>query len=285
MHGFFKCGLVLTCTNDVYCQICGGIFMVTSTSNQKVKHLVALSQKAKVRREEDSFIVEGPRMFKEAPREQIKEVYVSESFLKKNADKNLLNDIKYEIVSDEVFQKISDTKTPQGILSVLKQPHYEITDMLKSESPLLIILEDIQDPGNLGTILRAGEGAGIDGVIMTKGTADLFNPKVIRSTMGSVYRVPFLYVDNILSAIEQLKNNGVNVYAAHLEDSVDYDEPDYKSGTAFLIGNEGNGLKRETADAATQYIKIPMKGQVESLNAAVASTILMYEAARQRKLK
>jgi len=221
-------------------------------------------------------------MFLEAPRSWIREVYVSESFLAKCTFGKELETYHYEVVSDEVFQKISDTKTPQGILSVLQCPHYEMEQLLAKPEPLLVILEGIQDPGNLGTILRTGEGAGIDGVIMTRETADLFNPKVIRSTMGSIYRMPYIYVDDILECIEELKKRGVAVYAAHLEDSVCYDEPDYKKGTAFLIGNEGNGLKKETADCATQYIKIPMHGQVESLNAAIATSILMYEAAMQR---
>ena len=257
--------------------------MITSTTNNRVKRMVALCQKAKARREEDAFVVEGPKMFLEAPRSWIKEVYVSESFMKKCDFKEALEAIGYEVVTDEVFQKISDTKTPQGILSILKKPHYELTDILgKEEKPLLVLLEDIQDPGNLGTIFRAGEGAGISGVIMTSQTADLFNPKVIRATMGSIYRMPYIYVDGLQDIMKQLHDKGISTYAAHLEDSVDYDTPDYTKGTAFLIGNEGNGLKRETADAATQYIKIPMAGQVESLNAAIATSVLMYEAARQR---
>lgn len=257
--------------------------MITSATNNRVKRLVALGQKAKLRREENVFLVEGTKMFLEAPKSWVKEVYVSESFLVKCNFKSKLETFSYEVVSDEVFRKISDTQTPQGILSVLTCPKYEMKQMLAKENPFLVILENIQDPGNLGTILRTGEGAGIDGVIMTKETADIFNPKVIRSTMGSIYRMPFLYTDDIGASIEELKKRGISVYAAHLSDSVCYDEPDYQSGTAFLIGNEGNGLKKETADRATQYIKIPMQGQVESLNAAVATTILMYEAARQRK--
>lgn len=259
--------------------------MITSTTNSKVKRLVALTQKAKARREEDVFIVEGPRMFQEAPKDWIKEVYVSASFLAKN-DKVLLQNIRYEVVSDEVFKKISDTQTPQGILSVLKKPHYDLEQAInhaKENVPLFVILEDIQDPGNLGTIMRAGEGAGISGVIMTDKTVDLFNPKVIRSTMGSIYRVPYYVVNGLDEAIDRLKENNVMVYAAHLENSTDYDKKDFKKPTAFLIGNEGNGLKRETADRASEYIKIPMLGQVESLNAAVATTVLMYEAARQRR--
>ena len=262
--------------------------MITSMANNKVKRLAALAQKAKVRREEQCFVVEGVRMFREAPVDWIREIYVSETFINKHG-REMLGSAHFEILTDAVFQKASDTQTPQGILCVLSMPHYELAAHLavrgrdKTKAPLYMLLEDLQDPGNVGTILRAGEGAGIDGVIMTRQTADLFNPKVIRATMGSIYRVPFFVVDSLTAPIDLLREKGVAVYAAHLDDSVDYDVPDYTQPTAFLIGNEGNGLRRETAQRAAQYIKIPMAGQVESLNAAMASAVLMYGAARQRR--
>ena len=168
--------------------------MITSATNSRVKRIVALGQKAKFRREEDCFLVEGSKMFLEAPKSWVKEVYISESFLAKCSFREELQSYCYEVVSDDVFQKMSDTKTPQGILSVLQCPHYEMEQLLAKANPFLIILENLQDPGNLGTILRTGEGAGIDGVIMTKETADLFNPKVIRATMGSIYRMPYGYL-------------------------------------------------------------------------------------------
>lgn len=269
--------------------------MISSTTNSKVKRLVALVQKAKMRREEQLFVVEGIRMFREAPMQWIREVYVSESFLQKcdsSSDperKELLKKHHYEVFSEEVFQKVSDTQTPQGVLCVLSMPHYELTDCVgrwmenPHKAPVLLLLEDLQDPGNLGTILRASEGAGVNGVIMTRQTVDIFNPKVIRATMGSIYRVPFFIVEDLGGTIDFLREKGISVYAAHLDDSMDYDEPDYTKPTAFLVGNEGNGLRRGTAERATQYIKIPMAGQVESLNAAAAAVILMYEAARQHR--
>jgi TrmH family RNA methyltransferase len=133
----------------------------------------------------------------------------------------------------------------------------------------------------MGTILRTAEGAGVTGIIMNRGTVDPYNPKVIRSTMGAAFRLPFVIVDDLAEAIDQMKRCGVTVYAAHLDGKVFY-EYDYKGGTAFLIGNEGNGLTKEISDKADQLIQIPMKGQVESLNAAIASTVLMYEVMRQR---
>lgn len=269
--------------------------MISSTVNNKVKRLVALTQKAKARREEQCFVVEGTRMFCEAPADWIREVYVSESFLHRCENEAnteircILNRHSYEVFTDNVFQKVSDTQTPQGVICVLSMPQYDLTEWIekwtadRKKAPLLVLLEDLQDPGNLGTILRASEGAGVDGVILTRQTADIFNPKVIRATMGSIYRVPFFIVDTLIEIVELLKKKGVAVYAAHLDDSVAYDMLDYTQPTAFLIGNEGSGLQRETAERATQYIKIPMAGRVESLNAAIAAAILMYEAARQKR--
>ena len=256
--------------------------MITSASNQKIKNLISIIQKSKARREQDVFITEGVKMFQEAPMDKIVEVYVAESFYETGTAREKIQQCGYEILSDELFKKVSDTQTPQGILCVMKQYHYELEDLFQKENPLFLILEDIQDPGNLGTMIRTAEGAGVDGIIMTKGTVDIYNPKTIRSTMGSVYRMPFIYTDDLLGVMKQLQEKQVKLYAAHLKGNQFYHQLDFKGATAFLIGNEGNGLKDETADAADVYMKIPMEGKVESLNAAVASVILMYEAARQR---
>lgn len=222
-------------------------------------------------------------MFGEAPAEWISKVYVSEML---TADAELMarvEQLPYETVADNVFRQMSDTQTPQGILTVLKKPSYTMEDILGKENPLVMILEDLQDPGNLGTILRTGEGAGVSGVLLTKTCVDITNPKVIRSTMGSVYRMPFLYVESVVSLRQELAKRSVRTYAAHLKGKNSYDREDYRGGTAFLIGNEGNGLTEEAAKAADCLIRIPMCGKVESLNAAMASGILMYEAARQRR--
>jgi TrmH family RNA methyltransferase len=259
--------------------------MITSVTNKKVKSIVQLNKKAGLRRKEGVFIAEGIKMFLEAPLESVLEVYVSEGFHKVSQIEQKLMQCGYETVSEEVFSKISDTQTPQGILCVLKQSHYSLKDMLEGQGvPLFLIVEGLQDPGNLGTILRTGEGAGVSGVIMSKDTVDIFNPKTIRSTMGSIYRVPFFYADDIVQTVKALQKDGIKVYAAHLKGEESYSRCDYTGGTAFLIGNEGNGLSEELSEAADNYIKIPMKGQVESLNAAVSASLLMYEAARQREI-
>lgn len=260
--------------------------MIASTGNSKVKRLANLMKKKKARDGEKVYLVEGIRMFKEVPKDDLLEVYASESFHKK--EEALIREtlegtsVREEILTDTVYAYVSDTKTPQGILCVIKQKDYELKELLGDRTQLMI-LEHLQDPGNLGTIFRTAEAAGVTGILMDKGCVDIYNPKTIRSTMGAIYRVPFLYTEELHKTMKELQGQGVKIYAAHLEKSLDYDVPDYTRPTAFLIGNEGNGLTRETADLADQYIKIPMEGQVESLNAAVAATVLMFEAARQRR--
>ena len=262
--------------------------MITSTSNAKVKYLVNLKKKRKERDKENVFLVEGIRMFREVPADKLKEVYVSESFYKK--EKSLADEIagrskkRVEILADNVFSHVSDTMTPQGVLCVVEQMNYSLESVLANgKVPHLMVLDNLQDPGNLGTIVRTAEGAGVTGIIMSKETVDIYNPKVIRSTMGSIYRMPFYYADDLLEAIDEMKKRNISTYAAHLDGKHSYDEENYQNPCAFFIGNEGNGLRDEIADAADIYIRIPMCGQVESLNAAVAACVLMFEAARQRR--
>ena len=273
--------------------------MITSTANAQVKHLMQLQKKSKLRREENVFIAEGIRIFQETPKERIVRAYISETLYKKK--ELMLQGIPYEVLSDSVFQKVSDTKSPQGVLLVVRRKEPSVEDMIaggvntprmerdcaagaeKGISPLFILLENLQDPGNLGTIIRASEAAGVNGILMSMDCVDIYNPKVIRSTMGGIYRVPFAYVGSLTETICELKRRGIAVYAAHLDGSICYDAADYCRPSAFLIGNEGNGLTKEAADAASGKIHIPMCGQVESLNAAVAASVLMFEAARQRR--
>ena len=238
--------------------------MITSSSNQQMKNITALMKKAKERKSLNLFVVEGRKMFEEVPPEWLSKVYVSERFLEEPEAEQLLAGKTYEVVADAVFKSISDTQTPQGILCLVRMPQYPLSDLLRGNRTHLLIVESIQDPGNLGTMLRTGEGAGITGIIMNRTTVDLFNPKTIRSTMGSIYRVPY-YI------------------AAHLKGQMQYDEPSSCKGTAFLIGNEGNGLSDEIAGLADTYVRIPMEGSVESLNAAVSAALLMYETNRQRR--
>ena len=261
--------------------------LITSANNQQMKNITALLKKAKERRSRQEFVVEGPRMVFEAPAAWVRHVYVSEHFYEDPASRQKLLDfcgssVPWDLVADGVLKSVSDTQTPQGVMALVQMPSYELSDLLDGPRTHLLILESIQDPGNLGTMLRTGEGAGATGIIMNKTTTDLFNPKTIRSTMGSIYRMPFYIAEDLEETIAFLKGQGVRLYAAHLKGEESYDRPDYTGPCAFLIGNEGNGLTDETAALADTYIRIPMEGQVESLNAAISATLLMYECHRQR---
>lgn len=263
---------------------------ITSLSNQRIKQLVQWGQKAKQREKDGIFLVEGKKMFEEAPKGWILQVYFSKNFVKKwQPDlehilmEKAIRESQCAILSDEVFAKVSSTVTPQGVLCVVKRPEYKLQDFLQNENPLLILLENLQDPGNMGTILRTGEGAGVCGVIASKDTVDIYNPKTVRATMGSIYRMPVMYVDDLLDIMQTLHKKNIHTYAAHLKAKKDYDQCDFIQGTAILIGNEGNGLSDRITEASENYLKIPMDGHVESLNASVAAAILMYEAKRQRK--
>lgn len=261
--------------------------MIASTANQQVKHVVNLRDKAKVRREERLFVAEGLRMCRELEPGETEQVYVTKAFAAEPENRRWLENFSWELVTDSVMEHMAGTRTPQGVMALVRQKNWKFGELLRDGSDgrkvCLLVLEKIQDPGNLGTMLRAGEGAGITGVVMSRDTADLYNPKVIRSTMGSILRVPFVYVDDLQGALEQMKKAQIRLFAAHLQGSVPYDQEDYRGRTAFLIGNEANGLTDQTAGAAHCPIRIPMAGRVESLNAAVAASVLMFEAARQRR--
>ena len=257
--------------------------MITSTSNPQVKHLLQLQKKSKARNAENVFVVEGLRMFSEVPKERVEKVYVSETLYNKKKQELNWNEFPLEILSDSVFKHVSDTQTPQGVLCVVKQKEYEMDTLLSIENPHFMVLDNLQDPGNLGTIVRTAEGAGVDAVFMSKDCVDIYNPKTIRSTMGSIYRMPAIYIEDTVKLLEIFKEKGIKSYAAHLDGKNSYDKENYQKGTAILIGNEGNGLRDEVSNKADIWVRIPMEGQVESLNAAIAASVLMFEVARQRR--
>lgn len=261
--------------------------MITSTSNAKIKRIVQLRKKKKARDAEGVFLVEGIRMFREIPEKLLQEIYISESCEEKEGKEIRRRasacGIRPELVSDGVFSHLSDTQTPQGIQCVVRQLSYSLEEVADASCPHMLVLDRLQDPGNVGTILRTAEGAGVTGILLDGECADIYNPKTIRSTMGSIFRMPFYYIQDLEEGIRYLKKRGICTYAAHLEGKRAYDEEDYRKPCAFLIGNEGNGLRPEIADLADTYIRIPMAGEVESLNAAIASAVLMFEAGRQRR--
>ena len=254
--------------------------MITSLSNEKIKHVTMLVKNTKARRTEGVFVVEGERIASEIPKDRMVECYVSESYTKDNRlDGIFPYRVEPTVVSDTVFKKMSDTQNPQGIMCVCRQTGQTLNDFCEAHKEgrlRVLVLEKIQDPGNLGTMIRTAEGAGFDAVVADCDTVDVYNPKVTRSTMGSLFRVPVIYTDDAKTAVDVLKDHDVTVYAAHLNGNTDHKEEKYGERLAFLIGNEGNGLSEELTQKADRLVRIPMKGKLESLNAAVAAAILMY---------
>lgn len=255
--------------------------MIESKNNQQIRNLLKLKKQSKERKKQKVFLVEGIRMFQEVPKDRVVKVYATKSFFDKH--EMLFAGVSYELVDDKIFKEISDTVTPQGVLAIVRQKQWKLDEILGiSSQPCLLILENIQDPGNLGTMIRTGEGAGVTGVIMSRDTVDIYNPKVIRSTMGSIYRVPFFYAEDLKEVMKELNEHKIHSYAARLDGENVY-QSNLKESCAFMIGNEGNGLSDDLSAMAERYIRIPMCGQVESLNAAIAATVLMYETMRQRQ--
>ncbi len=266
--------------------------VISSSKNERIKNIASLQKSKKARTEQGVFVAEGLRIardvFKSA-HSLIESVLLSESFWNRKGwmEYPELEELGSEpgklpysltVVKDTVFAGMCETVTPQGIMCVVKQPQFGYeSDMCKRGSmQRLLILEDIQDPGNLGTMVRTAEAAGMDGIIMSRSCADIFSPKVTRATMGAIFRVPFIYTDDLPGMLDSLKAGGVTVYAAYLRDGEDYSEISYANRTAVMIGNEGNGLSDEAVSHASENVFIPMAGEVESLNAAVAAAILMY---------
>jgi TrmH family RNA methyltransferase len=277
---------------------------------QSFKDVKNLIKSKKARDEQGLFVTEGIKIFSETPMDRVEAVFATAEFAGEHPEMISRIPAGTECVLDvraDRFAGISDTKSPPGIIAVVRKKKYTLSDILglpgqQSEvpggsnreeceigrvagcraAPLVIVLENLQDPGNAGTILRTAEAAGVSGVILTEGSVDLYNPKVIRSTMGCIFRMPHLVVKSADELLPELRAAGITTYAAHLRGSISHFEGDYTGGTAFFIGNESRGLSDELSGKLDVLMKIPMSGKVESLNAAMAAGILMYEAKRQR---
>ena len=263
---------------------------ITSMTNPRIRRLVELRKKAKLRRETGLFIIEGTRLCMDTPERFLEEVYVTEEWLRAAApaDAEKIQRFRPVVLAEEVMAKAADTGTPQGILCAARMPVWTRQDLLGgpdgTPAPLLLVLEDVRDPGNLGTIFRTAEAAGATGILMSRGTVDLFNPKVVRATMSAIFRMPFVISEDLIRDLGDLRERGIVSYAAHLRGKRPYDELPLTQGTAFLIGNEANGLSDSLTEAAAEKIIIPMAGGAESLNAAMAAGILLFEASRQRRV-
>ena len=258
--------------------------MITSMANQKIKRILELQKHSKARYKEGLFVAEGIRLFEEIPDELIEAVYYTDAFALKYDNKERLARLNNETVEESIFKKISDTVNPQGVMALVRFPKWDADAILSEENTLLLCLENVQDPGNLGTMIRTSEAAGVRAVFATKDSVDVFSPKVVRSTMGAIFRVPVIYIEDIAAMEKMLLSAGVSVYAAALSEKNEYTDVDYRGKCAILIGNEGNGLSDAAITGATSAIKIPMEGRVESLNAAVSAAVIMYEAKRQRNV-
>ena len=213
--------------------------MITSASNGRIKYIDTLMQKSKFRKKEGKFVAEGIKMFEEAPESDILEVYVRESSLDMfDADiRKKLEKVSYEVITDAVFKKVCDTVTPQGILTVLKIHESSIEDILSVKDAHIVVLENIQDPGNIGTIIRTSEGAGVTGIILSKDCVDIYNPKVIRSTMGSIYRSRIAVFDDIKEALKVLKDKGVKKYFLQKYRQVSSDKTSTDKACENLVSN------------------------------------------------
>ena len=253
--------------------------------NQQQKYILNLQRKSRERKREQAFVIEGRKMFEEAPADRVKMIVASESFCKSKEGAALLKGKKFDVVSDSIFETLSDTKTPQGILAVVKQQPYSFEELLgKDRASFLLILDHLQDPGNLGTILRTVDSIGLNQIIVSKGTADAFNSKVVRSTMGAIFRIKIIEVENLAQAIKEMRKHHFKLMVTSLQTKNSIYDIDFNK-KIIVIGNEANGVSKEIQDMADEKAKIPMLGRTESLNASVAAGVVMYEYVRQKLSK
>lgn len=257
--------------------------MITSKENSLVKHIKSLSQK-KYRDINKEYIIEGYKIIQEAVenQENISKIIICEELFLKNYVEKIewTENLKFRIeyVSEAVFRILSDTMSPQGILAVVKQKEF-----LKEEfGNVIFALDDLQDPGNLGTIIRTLDAAGYKDLILSQGTAEAYNPKVVRSTMGAIFRLQINSNCNLKEKLQELKKQGYKIVTTSLDTNQYYYDLDFQEKIVIVIGNEAKGVSSEIQDLADKKIKIPMLGKTESLNAAVATSILAYEGVRQK---
>lgn len=278
--------------------------MITSASNPKLKQIDKLLSKKKYRYETGQFICEGRRIVRDIPHQYISEIYIAQSRVDDIStlfERNGLN-CAVEIVADALLEKVSDTKHSQGVLAVVRMPEYVTEDLfgggqksvgadtvaLKAGrvdvgEPFLLFLENVADPGNLGTIFRVAEAAGVTGIVMTRQTVDVFSPKVVRATMSSIFRMPFVYMNDLASVMEDIRQAGGGVYAAALGGEELYEAEGFCKPVGIVLGNEAHGVSEETIKACDGAVRIPMCGKIESLNVAMAAGVISYEIFRQRR--
>ena len=241
--------------------------MITSVQNARVKHVVALQQKSSLRREEGLFVVEGQREIGHcmACGYEVVELYK-----------------KGENVTPQVYEKMAYRESTESLIAVARCKAHRLADLRLGRAPMMVVLERVEKPGNLGAILRTAEAAGMDAVIVCDPLTDLYNPNLIRASIGGVFHVPTA-VCTSEACIDFLKARRINILTAQLQDSSEYYDYDMTSATAIVMGTESTGLTRQWREAADAHIRIPMLGRLDSLNVSVSAAILMYEAVRQRR--
>lgn len=261
--------------------------LITSKDNESIKHIRKLKEK-KYRDEYNEYIIEGIKLIKEAifEKAKIKTIVVCDDYAKaEDIEQELLYDIaKYNCiyVDSKVFASITDVQKPQGILAILEKNKGEETIDFSQE--VIVALDDVQDPGNIGTILRTIDSCGLNQIILSKKSADVYNPKVVRSTMGAILRVNIVETEDLSKTLKDIKKHKFNIVVTSLQTDKSMYDIDYKK-KVIVIGNESNGVSKEIQDLADTKIKIPMLGRTESLNAAVATSVVLYEYVRQKITK
>ena len=255
---------------------------ITSKNNQIFKDFLKLETK-KYRDRFGLYLIEGENLIEEAYKNgaEFREILIrmgdESRFMRPWMDKE-----NVFVVEPKLFSELAQTETSQGIIASVKKPTLSLDKFIESKSPgNFVVLDRLQDPGNIGTIIRTADAAGYGLVIAMKGTADIFSPKVVRSATGSLFRVPIAFIDNNEQLIEFCQKAGKKLTATCLDDSKFYYEEDLKENIALIVGNEGNGIDPSLIEKSDVKIKIPMQGSIESLNAAVAAAIIMYESVRK----
>jgi len=263
---------------------------LSGSKNPILKEARSLKNKS-ARNEKGLYFIEGARFVEEALKENIDINYIilSDAFVSAGESEEMLAKIKQlscncYIVSDSLFDTVSDTLNPQGVMAVLKQERKPL-ESARLSGGMLIILDSVRDPGNMGTIIRTADAAGCAGVIVPDGCVDIYNPKVLRATMGSVFHVPIYHCVDISEALKICKERGFLLCASYLDGSVSIYETDLSGNIALVIGSEAEGISNEAVEKADLLVRIPMAGRAESLNVSAAAAIMMFEAFRQREAK
>ena len=265
---------------------------ISANDNPVIKKFRALSVK-KQRDKLGLYIIEGPNLLEEALNcgANIGQVLFDDEALMRSAELEGLaarveeQRIPVAVAAPSLFLKAANTDTPQGVIAWVEKPQWSEEEFFAPEGGNIIVLDRLQDPGNLGTILRTADSAGFSGALILKGSGDIYGPKTVRATTGTLFRLPVLFSDGPEEAMALLRRHGKKVFATALECSEVYFKCDLRRDAAIVIGNEGNGICQEILQGSDQNITIPMEGNTESLNAGIAAGILMYEALRQRHME